>query len=249
MTRGFHWGCRAALMLGVMLIGLLTAVPSVLAATFTNTTPITINDDTTATPYPSNITVSGLAGPISDVNFTITGLQHTAVQDVGIALVAPNGLALDVMANVGFDLAPGVTYTFDDEAPAQFPFGHTAPSGSYQPTVFHNRTNDFFPSPCLYTTMLRAGPEGAAPQGTLSAFKGLDPNGNWQLCVGDFSEIDTGSIDGGWSLDVTTSSPSSVGPTGKRAAALKRCKKAANKKGWSKAKLKKCKKRARKLPV
>ena len=38
-------------------------------------------------------------------------------------------------------------------------------------------------------------------------------------------------------------------PTGQRAAALKKCKKKAKKKHWTKKKLKKCKKKARKLPV
>jgi hypothetical protein len=41
----------------------------------------------------------------------------------------------------------------------------------------------------------------------------------------------------------------SVSPTGERAAALKKCKKKARKKDWTKMKLKKCKKKARLLPV
>jgi hypothetical protein len=38
-------------------------------------------------------------------------------------------------------------------------------------------------------------------------------------------------------------------PTGQRDAALKKCKKKAKKKHWSKKKLKKCKKKAKLLPV
>lgn len=45
-----------------------------------------------------------------------------------------------------------------------------------------------------------------------------------------------------------TSSPSPV-QTGQRAAALKRCKKKAKKKDWTKKKLRNCKKKAKKLPV
>jgi subtilisin-like proprotein convertase family protein len=230
-----------------LLVGSLVVAPAVSAATFTNPAPITINDNANATPYPSTITVSGLA-TISDVNLTITGLQHTAVQDVGVALVSPSGQGLEVMANVGFDLAPGVNYTLDDAAAAQFPLGHTPPSGSYRPTVFI-RGNDFFPSPCLYTSMLKAAPDGASPQGTLAAFNGLDPNGTWQLCVRDFVMEDSGSIDGGWSLELNKPPVGPAGPTGRRAAALKKCKKVAKKKGLSKAKRKKCKNRAKKLPV
>jgi hypothetical protein len=44
-------------------------------------------------------------------------------------------------------------------------------------------------------------------------------------------------------------SPSTPTSTGQRAAALKKCKKKAKKKHWSKKKLKKCKKKARLLPV
>ena len=40
-----------------------------------------------------------------------------------------------------------------------------------------------------------------------------------------------------------------AGPTGQRAAALKKCKKQAKKKHWTKKKLRKCKKKAKKLPV
>jgi hypothetical protein len=40
-----------------------------------------------------------------------------------------------------------------------------------------------------------------------------------------------------------------TGPTGQQASALKKCKKKAKKKHWSKKKLKKCKKKAKKLPV
>jgi subtilisin-like proprotein convertase family protein len=214
--------------------------PAVSAATFSNPGPITINDNAAATPYPSTIAVSGLTGTVSDVNVTLTGLQHTAVQDIGVALVAPSGLGLEVMADVGFDLAPGVNYTFDDGAATQFPFFSTPPSGSYRPAV-HVRGSDYFPSPCLYTTMLKAPPDGS-PQGTLAAFNSLNPNGTWELCVRDFVMDDSGSIGGGWSIELTTPSP--VGPTGRRAAALKKCKKKP-----SKAKRRKCKRRAKKLPV
>jgi protein-disulfide isomerase len=43
--------------------------------------------------------------------------------------------------------------------------------------------------------------------------------------------------------------PPPPGPTGQRAAALKKCKKKAHKNHWSKKRLKKCKRKARRLPV
>jgi hypothetical protein len=46
-----------------------------------------------------------------------------------------------------------------------------------------------------------------------------------------------------------STTPSATGPTGQRAAALKKCKKKRKKLGWSKKRFKKCKKKALKLPV
>ena len=43
--------------------------------------------------------------------------------------------------------------------------------------------------------------------------------------------------------------PAQPGPTGRRAAALKKCKKKAKKNHWTKKRLKKCKRKASKLPV
>jgi CSLREA domain-containing protein len=47
----------------------------------------------------------------------------------------------------------------------------------------------------------------------------------------------------------TAPAPPATGPTGQRAAALKKCKKKAKKQHWTKTRLKKCKKKAKKLPV
>lgn len=41
----------------------------------------------------------------------------------------------------------------------------------------------------------------------MSLFNGKNPNGTWSLYVMDDHFMDVGSIDGGWSLSITTSSP------------------------------------------
>jgi hypothetical protein len=68
--------------------------------------------------------------------------------------------------------------------------------------------------------------------------------------------FDTGASDEelGFNADVNADvnvmeTATAVPPTGKRAAALKKCKKNAHKKHWAKKKLRKCKRKARKLPV
>jgi hypothetical protein len=61
------------------------------AAVFSNPAAITINDAAAATPYPSNITVSGLVGNITKLTVTINGFSHTFPDDVDMMLVAPNG--------------------------------------------------------------------------------------------------------------------------------------------------------------
>src|SRR5262245_2087328 len=53
--------------------------------------PITINDASQATPYPSNCVISGVSGAITDVNVQINGLNHTYPDDIDMLLVSPDG--------------------------------------------------------------------------------------------------------------------------------------------------------------
>jgi subtilisin-like proprotein convertase family protein len=182
------------------------AVGSAGAATFSNSGAITINDATgdcagpgQASPYPSQITVSGLTGTITDVKVTLTGLSHTFPDDVDVLLVGPFGQSTILMADTG-DGNPGVSgvdLTFDDAAANSLPDDSVFASGTYKPTVgptsFGCAVPASFPSPAP------AGPYGSA----LSAFNGTDPNGTWSLYVLDDATSDSGSISGGWSLDIT----------------------------------------------
>ena len=56
---------RAPAVLGIVAL-LAAAGPGRAQVTFSNNAGITINDNAPATPYPSNITVSGYAGTISN---------------------------------------------------------------------------------------------------------------------------------------------------------------------------------------
>ncbi len=57
--------------------------------TFCNTGPITVPTSGPARPYPSNITVSGLTGPVTAVTATLKGLSHAVPVDLDVLLAGP----------------------------------------------------------------------------------------------------------------------------------------------------------------
>jgi uncharacterized repeat protein (TIGR01451 family) len=84
--------------------------------------------------------------------------------------------------------------TFDDSAASGLPDTDVIVSGTYKPTDFE--PGDNFPPPA---------PAGAVST-FLSAFNGLNPNGNWSLYVFDDATGDAGMISS-WSLSITTITP------------------------------------------
>ena len=175
-----------------------TALPA-LAAVFSNTAAITIPDGQ-ATPYPSTISVPG-AGVIADVKVSITGFTHVATRDVDVLLVGPTGKNVVLMADNGSAGATGVNLTFSDAATSSLPGAAATPtvSGTYKPS-----NGDSFGG----TPPAPAGPYGS----TLSVFDGTNPSGNWNLFVFDDLGAFTGSISGGWSLDITLAAVASFSP-------------------------------------
>jgi hypothetical protein len=96
-----------------------------------------------------------------------------------------------------------LTVTFDDAAADAVPTPMV--SGTFKPTqeanscVFDQNTSWPAPAP-------------AAPYATdLSGFNGTDPNGTWSLYVADEALMDTGSISGGWTLDLGGVTPAPIG--------------------------------------
>src|SRR6185436_18051255 len=53
---------------------------------FQNANQITINDATTASPYPATLTVSGVSGPVNHLTVTLHGLSHNFPDDLDILL-------------------------------------------------------------------------------------------------------------------------------------------------------------------
>jgi subtilisin-like proprotein convertase family protein len=219
--------------------GLLLCAGYAGAATFSNTGTITIANNANATPYPSSVSVTGLAAPVSDINVRLLGFSHTTPDDVGIVLVAPGGQALLLMDGATDKDTPqaasNLNITLDGQAAAQMGDNTALASQSYKPTSYY--TGDTFPAPGPVLTYQNPGPALGNSATFASTFNGLAPNGTWNLFVRDFvgAFAGTGSISGGWSLEVTA--PNAPTPVKK-----KKCKKKGKKHSAAAAK-KKCKKK------
>jgi subtilisin-like proprotein convertase family protein len=197
---------------------LLATVAPAQAATFSNTAPITTTLPACAagsptqpsTPYPSNITVSGLAGTTADVNVTLKGMNNFE-GDFEVLLVGPAGGSqnLLLLSDAGSTDVSNFTLTLDDAAGSRLPQGGSwGPSPvTAKPTDYAEitgDTTDAFPAPAP-STFNRPAPAGSST--LASAFNGGNPNGTWSLyVVTDACDIPAETITGGWSLDITTTS-------------------------------------------
>ncbi|MFN0278164.1 MAG: M36 family metallopeptidase, partial [Pyrinomonadaceae bacterium] len=173
-----------------------SGTPACTPSSFSNPAAITINDNAAGAPYPSNVTVAGLSGTVTKVTVDLTGVSHTFPDDVDVMLVGPGGQNTLLMSDAGGGLdVVGVNLTFDDAAAATLPDATQISSGTFRPSNF-DTTTDVFPAP--------APPVGATV--ALSVFNGSTPNGTWSLYVRDDLGIDLGSISGGWTIRITTTS-------------------------------------------
>ncbi|MEO7197769.1 MAG: hypothetical protein ABIZ50_04780, partial [Solirubrobacterales bacterium] len=190
---------RMALLSGVTLAALALPSTAATAATnsFSNPGTIVINDNSAATPYPSNVAVAGQCGTVTDANVTLTNLSYNGGPALDVLLVSPSGNKTLLLSDLGAGAVSGVTLTFDDAAAAPIPPMTPITSGTYKPSDFESATpSDVFPSPAP------AGPYGAP---SLAVFNGTAPNGTWQLFVMDDDGFgDVGSFAGGWTLTLAT---------------------------------------------
>lgn len=175
------------------------APPSVAGAVRSNPAAITINDNAAATPYSSDIAVSGIPRVITDVDVTLHGISHTWIDDLDILLVGPTGRTVMLLSDAGgasdFNAS---TVVFDDEPSRAVPDNGLPAALRFQPTSYEP-TSDAMPAPAP------APPAGGTYGKILSVFDGTSANGTWKLFVRDDSNIDSGQIAGGWSLEITAS--------------------------------------------
>jgi hypothetical protein len=214
ITRSRRYLFRAALL--AVLIGMFVT-PALINAgsgTFSNTGAISVpNTISPATPYPSDIGVSGLSGVVTGVTVTISNMNHQRPDDFDILLVGPNntgGLAsVLLMSDAGGspDVA-GVTLTFQDGAQAIPDNADDATAlpittGTYRPTDYDDPPGGANDGADESFTGLPANVN--PPYGTtLSVFNLANPNTTWSLYVFDDRSNTTGNITGGWSITITT---------------------------------------------
>jgi len=107
-------------------------------ATFSNTEPIIIKANGTASPYPATINVSGMAGTILKTSVTLTNLTHGSPGDIGVLVVAPSQKDTLLMDNAGAgNSIKNVTLDFDDAAGTSLPeYGPVIVSGTNLPTSY-----------------------------------------------------------------------------------------------------------------
>jgi uncharacterized repeat protein (TIGR01451 family) len=195
---------------------IMVAVPigesAIATTTFTNSTLINIPNGQpastvgVASPYPSNITVSGIAQPVLGVRVTLNDYSHTFNADVDFLLVGPTGQKMVILADAfGSGGATNATVNLRDDAATLAPAANTPLSGvsNYRPTNLGASSSFVAPAPA--GPYLEPAPIGATT--FASAFGGLAANGTWSLYVVDDASGDAGTLAGGWTLTVLTSQP------------------------------------------
>lgn len=172
---------------------------------FSNPAALKINALGEATPYPSEINVSGMSGVITKLTVELRELSHPHMADLNILLKGPGGQRVILLGGVGGskDLV-STKIVFDDAAPPW-----TTPRATRNSNRPSGSTDEFLESgsyPPASETRAYDFPEVEVTQGgtKLSEFDGTDPNGTWQLYVFDDQQSDHGRIAGGWSLTIRT---------------------------------------------
>ncbi len=164
------------------------------ALVFTNMNPITIGPDQgAASPYPSNILVSGAPTSLTSLTLDFFDLSHTFPDDIYAVLQGPTGAAVVLMSEAGGGVdVVDVDLTFNDNAAGPLPDGPQIFSGTYRVSQYAGAITLPAPAP------------SPAFGTNLSAFAGLDPNGTWKLWLYDRYGSDGGDL-AGWGLNLEAS--------------------------------------------
>jgi subtilisin-like proprotein convertase family protein len=183
------------------------------AVVFFNNSTINVTDAApnntpgTGSLYPSPITVAGIGNSITNLTVRLNSVNHSFPPDLDLLLVGPAGQSFILQSDAGGNTtAVNRTYTFDGTAPTQLPVSGGLPNAiSVRPGNHQGNDNlsDLFPAFAPSGPYANPGPQGGGTATLNSVFGGTNPNGIWELYVTDDEHLDTGSISGGWRLDVT----------------------------------------------
>ena len=211
-------GSRRPLLLALVACAATLAAAGAEAGSHTNSAAITIADCCTdpsgvtkASLYPSTINVTGESNTLASVAVTLSGFNHTSPDDVDVLMAAPNGQAIVLMSDAGgFNTASNLTISFKAAASNPVPDSGALTTGTF---AVHNwgstpgpLCDTVEPDPDVFPAPAPAGPYVTS----LTSLNGQNPNGNWSLYVVDDCAGDSGSITGGWSINIT-SNPTAVG--------------------------------------
>ncbi len=177
------------------LLGLSVTLPSARAITVSNTTALTTPDSGNASLYPSPVTISGAVGKITAVRVTLRNITHNFPDDYDILLVGPGGQSAILMSDGGgSNVLNNVTVTFSEAAGSSLPDSAPIITGTYRPAN-HGGATDAFPPAAAQSY-----------SSSLTVFNNTSASGTWKLYVVDDNAGNTGTIAGGWTLEVDTSS-------------------------------------------
>jgi hypothetical protein len=155
-----------------------------------------------ATPYPSNIFVTGL-GNIGKVTVALNNISSSDIAQTDLLLIGPTGAKIIPFASVGDgSTIAGVNIVLDDAAASLIPGGSTLVSGTFMPTSITGSTSLVFPAPApVLSAANYAATDGTAT--LASTFQGTAANGTWALYAMDNSGNGAATIGGGWCVNIT----------------------------------------------
>ncbi len=125
--------------------------------------------------YAEHTIAVNASGTIQDVDVFIKDLQHTYDGDLNIYVRGPDGTQVEISTGNGGSGDNYINTVFDDEADTSITAGFAPFTGRFR------------------------------PEGSLSAFDGKDPNGNWTLRICDGASQDTGVLNA-WGMTLTLQS-------------------------------------------
>ena len=190
------------------------------SASFCNTSTLTIennaNGPTDGSPYPFQITASGMSGAISSVSVTLNGYTSasgTPPEDAALMLVSPDGNhALTFFGGDcggGENAQNGLNITLSDSGssvPPNTGYNAACASTTYKPDVVESDIGGSCPSSAFGNGAPASAPCANNPSSNTftSVFTGATANGTWKVYAYDVSGTDVQSINNGITLTITT---------------------------------------------